>query len=534
MEAAVPVCMATLVGASLLFRKGPRRYFAAGSTTPSEATSLAGQSQAGAQRQEGLRARGNGQLWCRAVSHSAFCWTSTAGNWRTQPPLRSPHLKSQITLVINHCHLQFIAPLGTGRQPLASRGALFETSDSWRSAKARADQIVFKGLTDDLWCIHGELYDLRAFMASHPGGAEWLELTRGTDCTEAYAVHHIMRAKSDAFLKKFHVGSATGEPAAQEAHRRATFDENGFYETLRRRVEAKLREHPEARQPAKSFEALCAAVCIAVVVLFVLTAKTGSLFFSFLIGILLHGMIGIGHNFFHQSNKYLWRYCFDCTLFSHHTWRTTHAISHHLYPNTEIDIEVTALEPFMKFLDSQPKNSRFVALVMPFMAFAVAFVDYTRHLGEVLIGRGTLRPENFIPMAQLVILALAQGWRGVACFTLMQSLASFLLVATSFAVHRSEYSWTEGDPGGSLDFGEHILLTTVDHTIDAPLPVALFGFALLNYHVLHHLFPTVDHSRLRLFHDDLLVTCKEFRIEYRQIGFGELVRSYLRKHDINA
>lgn len=38
-----------------------------------------------------------------------------------------------------------------------------------------------KNLTDGaegLWRIHDKLYDVSSFIKSHPGGAEWLELTK--------------------------------------------------------------------------------------------------------------------------------------------------------------------------------------------------------------------------------------------------------------------------------------------------------------------------------------------------------------------
>ncbi len=45
------------------------------------------------------------------------------------------------------------------------------------------------GCPEDLWLIHGKLYDLKPFMNSHPGGREWLEWTQGTDCTPEYEVN---------------------------------------------------------------------------------------------------------------------------------------------------------------------------------------------------------------------------------------------------------------------------------------------------------------------------------------------------------
>ena len=44
---------------------------------------------------------------------------------------------------------------------------------------------------EGLWRIKNKLYDLESFVDSHPGGAEWLRLTKGTDITEAFEVRHL-------------------------------------------------------------------------------------------------------------------------------------------------------------------------------------------------------------------------------------------------------------------------------------------------------------------------------------------------------
>lgn len=41
---------------------------------------------------------------------------------------------------------------------------------------------------EGLWRIENKLYDLENFAKSHPGGAEWIRLTKGTDITELFEV----------------------------------------------------------------------------------------------------------------------------------------------------------------------------------------------------------------------------------------------------------------------------------------------------------------------------------------------------------
>ena len=54
-----------------------------------------------------------------------------------------------------------------------------------------------------MWLIHGNLYDLSQFMDKHPGGKEWLEFTRGTDCTTEFETHHLDDGKMRKYLKTY-------------------------------------------------------------------------------------------------------------------------------------------------------------------------------------------------------------------------------------------------------------------------------------------------------------------------------------------
>lgn len=103
---------------------------------------------------------------------------------------------------------------------------------SWLAAKKRDDNIG-----DTLWRIHDDLYDLRSFVAIHPGGQSWLTATMGTDITEAYETHHLHMDRANSILAQYRVGAAIGERSV-----RFTFDETGFYQTLRRRVVKHLEE----------------------------------------------------------------------------------------------------------------------------------------------------------------------------------------------------------------------------------------------------------------------------------------------------
>ena len=109
-----------------------------------------------------------------------------------------------------------------------------------------------------------------------------------------------------------------------------TFEEDGFYKTLKREVFAKMKSvggwGPTWQMKAYSLLAI-ALYLIAFVHMCVAQTWTSAV----LAGLLINPMWAVGHNFFHQRNTW-WRYAWDATCFSHHHWRISHAISHHHFP----------------------------------------------------------------------------------------------------------------------------------------------------------------------------------------------------------
>lgn len=62
-----------------------------------------------------------------------------------------------------------------------------------------------------------------------------------------------------------------------------------------------------------------------------------------------------GHNYFHMRDNFR-MYYFDLCTMSSKDWRISHAMSHHIYPNTVWDYEIYTVEPFIHFLPSKKKS----------------------------------------------------------------------------------------------------------------------------------------------------------------------------------
>lgn len=95
----------------------------------------------------------------------------------------------------------------------------------------RKDDAIENGL----WRIHDTLYDLTDFINKHPGGSDWIALTKGQDITEAVEAHHVFQDRLKPYLRKYKVCDTT-----KPRNSKLTFNKSGFYVTLRKRVAAKL------------------------------------------------------------------------------------------------------------------------------------------------------------------------------------------------------------------------------------------------------------------------------------------------------
>lgn len=169
-----------------------------------------------------------------------------------------------------------------------------------------------------LWRIEGQLYDLATF--AHPGGPSWLRFTRGTDCTAAFMTHHLDLAKARRLLAKYRVDRPPGWPSAGSAATAGStgaagvragaqasdsgsaadglpladgfeWDARGFYLTLQQRAWLALKAaYPDQSVPSGptlQMRALCWTMVIGCVVVLLLTAATGSLYWALVSGFFL-------------------------------------------------------------------------------------------------------------------------------------------------------------------------------------------------------------------------------------------------------
>nr|BAN20361.1 conserved hypothetical protein [Riptortus pedestris] len=356
-----------------------------------------------------------------------------------------------------------------------------------------------------LWRIHDGLYDVTDFIKHHPGGAYWLTVTQGTDITEAFESHHLSD-KARNILPKYFIRKATTKRNSP-----FTFEKDGFYETLRNRVKEKIKDQ---KGPSVQSKMMIDSLFTGTIIFSVLAGIYQNYIFAFVASLFLTFTTVCAHNFFHQRDN--WRmYFFQLSLLSVRDWRISHAMSHHLFPNTLHDLEITMFEPWFQYLPRPDKSftARFFSLLYwPIVYLLILFAESISRLMVDPDGLKELIPL-VIPLS--MILCNVPVITAVIWWVLIIFMASFMfsLVGLNAAHHHPEIFHDGDEPRKNRDWGVYQLDAVRDRTeIKGILPLVLI---LFGDHTLHHLFPTLDHAHLAKLYPVLEETCKEFNVDFK-------------------
>ncbi|KRT83093.1 hypothetical protein AMK59_3566, partial [Oryctes borbonicus] len=198
---------------------------------------------------------------------------------------------------------QFIRFLGDNfitqlERPKSSLGYRYPTL---RDHPLRTSEIWIRGKQADdgaegLWRLYDDLYDFTEFMRDHPGGSDWLELTKGTDITEAFEAHHIS-TNPEKLLHLYFV-----RKARTPRNSPFTFEEDGFYKTVKRRVRKELENVP--KHPERRSRILADILFFTFMITSLIAVREQSYVAGFISGLFLTMACIAAHNFFHQRDNF--------------------------------------------------------------------------------------------------------------------------------------------------------------------------------------------------------------------------------------
>ncbi|CAG0895921.1 unnamed protein product, partial [Darwinula stevensoni] len=382
----------------------------------------------------------------------------------------------------------------------------------WLKGKGKDDSVP-----SHLWRIHDRLYDLEEFASRHPGGESWIRITRGSDITEAFEASHVHPDVPEGLLKRYRVGEATWPRRSP-----FTFHPQGFYRTLKRRVGERLGKEKGPTWKSRLFQDLLLA---AFLLTFLGAAVTGARLWAVVTGTWLTLAINYAHNFFHMRDN-VRMYVFDLSCFSSRDWRISHALSHHMFPNTILDAEITMPYPLFDYLPRASKGFLLKYLSRIYVHFLFPFfmpLDLVRRYLNVAVGIQPLHPENLLPLAQLAILAFFRRfWKGLSLWMWIHTSCSVVFASIGLtASHHHVDIFHDGDrPSPDRDWGVGQLQAIGDRTEVMGIPW-LAGITFGD-HILHHLFPTVDAFRLPALYPVLEETCREFHVQFNRFTYPEM------------
>ena len=249
----------------------------------------------------------------------------------------------------------------------------------------------------------------------------------------------------------------------------------------------------------------------------------------------------LGHEGVHGSfstnkrvNKLI-SYGFDLIGTSGYLWGLRHVHSHHPYPMVrEMDVDIRqsglfALAP----LENPKKMFKYQHYYAPFLyilytlsvVFYRDYVDFfadrignrkikhgVRELSELFIAKVVYFGHTLV--LPLWLSGCSWGWVLLGFF-LMHVMASFTAASALFPAHVYEDAvFPVPNDKGELDstWAEHQIKTTMD--FGTKKRIVAFFWGGINYHVIHHLFPTVSHVHFPALQKIFVETAQEFGIKY--------------------
>lgn len=120
-------------------------------------------------------------------------------------------------------------------------------------------------------------------------------------------------------------------------------------------------------------------------------------------GICLCYTVISAHNFFHRRDNFRMFY-YNLSFFNYKEWRISHSMSHHLFPNSLHDMEVSLFEPFLCWIPSPMKGFTQRYLAWIYSPVVYAFMCLDQLVKRIVFSISS--KENLFERSDLVPLAL--------------------------------------------------------------------------------------------------------------------------------
>lgn len=390
-----------------------------------------------------------------------------------------------------------------------------------------------------MWKINGIIYDLNSFLDLHPGGRSILESCIGEDdLTATFESYHSMvnMDKIKKTMKKYEIGKYDYDSC------NPSFNENGFYRTLQKRVKLSLGKNTKSNLDV-FFKSSLQTIIFSLSFFYSFYCHSFGLFYRIFFAALsghmaLQMLFCIMHDASHMAiskNKYINDFLTDTissiNLWDGKLWMQHHVFRHHAFTGDyNLDPDMIHFKPFVR-KSSNIDSKRYLKISNSY-PISVALFTICLFPG-MLTGQGLmyhlvwLRKKYLwgMKLSSLFRISLFQSF--VKLFMLFsffygQSLFVFLAYTTSMNITYAMFILPDHDMFETnsnkieelknKDWGEIQVRHSGNFSNQNRWLSSLFGG--INHQIEHHLFPTLCHIHLPKIKPIVEKTCKEFNIPY--------------------
>jgi len=408
----------------------------------------------------------------------------------------------------------------------------------------KEDTDVPQIMSESVWLIHGKLYDLNSWAAHHPGGAHALDLGRNRDCTGLFESYHVFldRDVLEKMLQRFEI--KPDRVHSSSAYLKATLSMTDFACPFHEDVKKFARQHfKDKSHKMKPWWACMLSIIFILEIaatVFHLKGSLAALWLLPLLSWLLAGNLSHdGSHFAVSSHPWLNKLVCNSALplfFGPTAWYIQHVVQHHLYTNTEDDVDLYHFLPVVRTTRLTKFKERFKYqvclgfLLMPTATAHLLFVGPLELLSGATDARGVKRYEqcqnlgDFVArkrcdiLAEFLVMSLwvaaniyAHGmWVGWGRMIVSWTVSSYLfLILTQGAhLHRDcqehhDQSWAKRQVNSAIAFQPESYLW-------------LFLSGGLNMQSLHHVLPGVASCHYRDMWPGFRAVCEKHGVHLKE------------------
>eukprot|EP00931_Biecheleriopsis_adriatica_P017746 TRINITY_DN12613_c0_g1_i2.p1 TRINITY_DN12613_c0_g1~~TRINITY_DN12613_c0_g1_i2.p1 ORF type:complete len:427 (+),score=48.87 TRINITY_DN12613_c0_g1_i2:52-1332(+) len=361
-----------------------------------------------------------------------------------------------------------------------------------------------------LHMIRGKYHDLSKFV--HPGGELVIRQSVGTDVTASVASHHFTDAPY-AVMTKFEVEAKHVRGAIEEVG--YAFEENGFYETLKRRVVEQVGQGKAGvRRPVgRTYKLKVAASILTWLITWVYCCTQP---FCWPVAITCSALrlvlTGIAHESIHgriPELSFLW----DVMLMMpSEIWHRDHCLEHHPHCK-RLDFDPDETFPPCRMNALTPWAHHHVIQVATQTVMSL-FIGIAAWIMEHLMKRVLLLQSTCVLFAtQLAPLFVHPDgfYTGLAVHFVVVMLANTAALHAFHMSHINEHNSSAAyEYKDGVDWGEHQLRTTSNWTPNKWFSVS----GMLEMQIEHHLFPSLSFALQQEIRPLVKKTAAEFNLPY--------------------